>query len=168
MAQVKPIPQGMHTLTPNLVLHECAKAIEFYKRALGAKEISRMPAPDGKSIWHAELRIGDSVFFMNDEMPGMGRAAPSPESPAQVTLWLYVEDCDVAFQRAVAAGGKECAAPEDMFWGDRCASITDPYGYVWSFATHQKDLTEEEMRRGAAEFARSMAAQPGHEGAESS
>lgn len=156
MASVKPIPQGMHTLTPNLVIRDCAKAIEFYKRALGAQEVSRMPAPDGKTIWHAELRIGDSIVFMNDEMPGMGRSAPTPDDPVPVTMWLYVPDCDAAFRRAVQAGGKETMKPEDMFWGDRCAGIADPYGYRWSFATHQKDLTEEELRRAGEEFARSQ------------
>ena len=156
MAGVKPIPQGMHTLTPNLVVRDCAKAIEFYKRALGAQEVTRMPAPDGKSIWHAELRIGDSMFFMNDEMPGMGRPAPDPSNAVPVTMWLYVPDCDAAFRRAVDAGAKSMAEPEDMFWGDRCAGVADPFGYIWSFATHQKDLTEEEMRRGGEEFARRM------------
>ena len=166
MRRPDPIPQGMHTLTPNLVLSDCSKAIEFYKRALGAKEISRMPAPDGKSIWHAELRIGDSTFFLNDEMPGMGQAAPSPEAPAQVSFCLYVEDCDAAFQRAVAAGGEESAAPEDMFWGDRWASIADPYGYVWAFATRQQDMTEEEIRRAGEAFAKArLAENPDHQGA---
>jgi len=155
MAGVNPIPQGMHTLTPNLVMRDCAKAIEFYKRALGAQEVSRMPAPDGKTIWHAELRIGDSILFMNDEMPGMGRSAPTPEAPVPVTMWLYVQDCDAAFRRAVQAGAKETMKPKDMFWGDRCAGVADPYGYLWSFATHQKDLTDEEMRRAGEEFARS-------------
>ncbi len=156
MAGVNPIPQGMHTLTPNLVIRDCAKAIEFYQRALGAQEVSRMPAPDGKKIWHAELRIGDSIVFMNDEMPGMGRSAPTPENPVPVTMWLYVPDCDAAFRRAVQAGAKETMKPADMFWGDRCAGVADPYGYLWSFATHQKDLTDEEMRRAGEEFARSM------------
>lgn len=165
MAQVEPIPQGMHTLTPSLVLRDCAKAIEFYKQALGAKEMSRMTAPDGKTIWHAELQIGDSVFFLNDEMPGMSRPAPSPEDPAQVSLWVYVGDCDEAFQRALSAGAKETMAPEDMFWGDRCAGVADPFGYLWSFATHQKDLSEEEIHRAATEFAASMAAQQGEQGA---
>jgi uncharacterized glyoxalase superfamily protein PhnB len=160
MAGVNPIPQGMHTLTPNLVVRDCAKAIEFYKRALGAKEVSRMPAPDGKSIWHAELRIGDSMFFMNDEMPGMTRTAPSASQPAPVTLWLYVDDCDRAFRKAVDAGAKSTMEPADMFWGDRCAGVSDPYGYQWSFATHQKDMTEEEMRRAGEEFARSQQQQP--------
>lgn len=159
MAGVNPIPQGMHTLTPNLVMRDCAKAIEFYKRALGAQEVARMPAPDGKSIWHAELRIGDSIIFMNDEMPGMGRAAPTADAPVPVTMWLYVPDCDAAFRRAVDAGAKSTMEPADMFWGDRCAGVADPFGYVWSFATHQKDMTDAELRRAGEEFARSMQAQ---------
>jgi PhnB protein len=157
MAAVAPVPQGMHTLTPNLVLRDCAKAIDFYKTALGAKEMSRMPAPDGKSIWHAELRVGDSTVFMNDEMPGMGRLAPSPSSPVPVTMWLYVPDCDAAFERAVSAGAKATMQPADMFWGDRVASVADPFGYLWSFATHQKDMSDAEMRRAGEEFARTMA-----------
>ena len=159
MAGVNPIPQGMHTVTPNLVLRECAKAIEFYKRAFGAQEVSRFPAPDGKSIWHAELRIGDSMIFVNDEMPGMGRTAPTASSPVPVTMWLYVQDTDRAYRQAVDAGAKSTMEPADMFWGDRCAGVADPYGYVWSFATHQKDLTEEEMRRAGEAFARQMQAQ---------
>ncbi len=154
MAGVNPIPQGKHTVTPNLVLRDCAKAIEFYKRALGAQEVSRMAAPDGKSIWHAELKIGDSSVYLNDEMPGMGFGAPSQDRPAPVTMWLYVKDCDAAYRRAVDAGAKTTMEPADMFWGDRCSGVADPYGYSWSFATHQKDLTDEEMRRGGEEFAR--------------
>jgi uncharacterized glyoxalase superfamily protein PhnB len=161
MAQANPIPQGMHTLTPSLVLRDCARAIDFYKRALGAEEVMRMPAPDGKCIWHAELKIGDSIFFMSDEMPGMGRSAPTADNPAPVNMWLYVEDCDGAFRRACDAGCQATMAPADMFWGDRCSSITDPFGYCWSFATHQKDLTMEELRRAGEEFARSMEAQHG-------
>jgi PhnB protein len=158
MAGVNPIRKGMHTLTPNLVIRGCASAIEFYKRALGAQELSRFPAPDGKTIWHAELRIGDSVFFMSDEMPGMGRPAPSAANPVPVTMWLYVPDCDAAFKLAVDGGAKATMPPKDMFWGDRCAAVADPFGYLWSFATHQKDLSDEELRRGAEEFARSMPA----------
>jgi PhnB protein len=156
MAGVKPIPEGMHTLTPNLVIRDCAKAIEFYKKALGAQERARMPAPDGKSIWHAELSIGDSMFFMNDEMPGMGRSAPTADDPVPVTMWLYVRDCDAAYRQAIAGGGRYTREPADMFWGDRCAAVADPYGYLWSFATHQKDMSEEEMKRAGEEFARSM------------
>lgn len=156
MASVSPIPKGMHTVTPSLVVRDCAKAIEFYASALGAQEVSRMMAPDGKSVWHCELRIGDSPVFMNDEMPGMGQRAPSSASPVPVTMWLYVDDCDAAFRRAVKAGAKEMAPPTDMFWGDRCAGVADPYGYVWTFATRQKELSREEMRRAGEEFARQM------------
>ncbi len=162
MAQTKPIPQGMHTLTPNLVVRDCAKAVEFYKRAFGAEEKNRFTAPDGKSIWHTELRIGDSVFFMNDEMPGMTSGAPTADRPAPVTMWLYVPDCDASYRRAVDAGATSARPPEDAFWGDRCASVKDPYGYNWSFATHQKDMTKEEMRRAGEEFAHRMQQQGQH------
>jgi PhnB protein len=156
MAKVNPIPKGMHTLTPNLTIKECAKAIDFYKRALGAEEKRRALAPDGKSIWHAELKIGDSLVFANDEAPGMSAAAPEPGRPSSVRMWLYVADCDAAFARAVKAGAKETMPPEDMFWGDRCAMVADPFGYEWTFATHIKDMTEEEMRKAGEEFARKM------------
>ena len=148
MAGVKPIPEGMHTVTPNLVIRDCAKAIEFYKRALGAQEMARMPAPDGKSIWHAELRIGDSMIFMNDEMPGMGRGAPSADAPVPVTMWLYVPDTDAAFKRAVDAGAKPEMPPTDMFWGDRFAMVSDPDGHKWSIATHTSDPTPAQMAEG--------------------
>jgi PhnB protein len=161
MAGTNPIPKGMHTVTPSLVVRDCAKAIDFYKRALGAQEVARMPAPDGKSIWHAELRVGDSIIFMNDEMPGMGRPAPTAAQPVPVTMWLYVPDCDQAFKRAMDAGAKETMKPSDMFWGDRCAWIADPYGYLWAFATHQKDMTAEETRRAGEQFAREMKQQHG-------
>ena len=156
MGQVNPIPQGMHTVTPNLVFRGCAKAIDFYKSALGATEVARMLAPDGSAVWHAELRVGDSVVFMNDEM-GTGPRAPDVQHPAPVGMWLYVPDCDAAYRRAVQAGAKGGGEPADMFWGDRVAHVTDPFGYTWSFATHVKDLTAEEMRRGGEEFARTMA-----------
>ncbi len=154
MAAVNPIPEGMHTVTPSLVVRDCAKAIEFYKKALGATEVTRFPAPDGKSIWHAELRIGDSVVYMNDEMPGMSPAPPDTAHRAPVTMWLYVKDCDGAYRKAVEAGAKSLSQPADMFWGDRCAGVADPYGYSWSFSTHVKDMTQEEMRRAGEEFAR--------------
>jgi uncharacterized glyoxalase superfamily protein PhnB len=146
----------MHTVTPSLVVRDCAKAIDFYKAALGAQEVSRMMAPDGRSVWHCELKIGDSSVFMNDEMPGMGQRAPSAQSAVPVTMWLYVPDCDAAFQRAVKAGAKEMSPPTDMFWGDRCSGVADPFGYVWTFATRQKELSREEMKRAGEEFARQM------------
>jgi PhnB protein len=144
------------TLIANLTIRGAAKAIEFYKRALGAEEVARHPAPDGKSIWHAELRLGDSLFYVNDEFPGMGPPAPDAEHPVPVTLWVAASDCDAAFQRAVDAGAKGTMKPDDMFWGDRVAGVADPYGYTWSFAQHVKDLTPEEMRRAGEEFAKSM------------
>jgi PhnB protein len=156
-AKVNPIPKGMHTVTPNLVIAGCAKAVDFYKRAFGAEEIDRAVAPDGKSIWHVELKIGDSVVFMNDEMEGMTGPAPGPGRPSPVRLWLYVRDCDTAFKRAVEAGAKPGRQPADMFWGDRCGSVTDPFGYSWEFATRVKEMTREEMRRAGEEFARKMA-----------
>ena len=161
MATVNPIPEGMHTVTPNLTLRDAAKAIDFYKRALGAQEVARFPAPDGKSIWHAELKIGDSIFYVNDEMPGMSRPAPSAENPVPVTMWLHVKDCDAAFDRAMKAGAKELGKPTDMFWGDRCAGVLDPFGYMWSFSTHTKDMTREEMQKAGEAFARQMQQQHG-------
>lgn len=161
MAGVDPIPRGAPTVTPNLVVRDAAGAIEFYQRALGAREVMRMPAPDGKGIWHARLEIGTSPIYLNDEMPGMGRPAPDASAPAPVTMWLWVEDCDAAHRRAVAAGARSTMEPADMFWGDRCAGVADPYGYLWSFATHQRDLSEAELRQAGEEFARRMAARQG-------
>ncbi len=150
-----PIPQGFHTVTPSLVLRDCAKAIAFYERALGAQQVSRMDAPDGSgSVWHAELRIGDSIVFVNDQMGGMPPAPPTPEHPSPATLWVYVPDCDRAYRQAVDAGATSTMAPADMFWGDRMAGVADPYGYIWSFATRKKDLSPDEMRRAGAEMAR--------------
>ena len=160
MSTVKPIPDGVHTVTPNLTLKHCAKAMAFYERALGAETIASMPAPDGKSIWHAEMRIGTSIVYMNDEMPGMSRPAPTAEEPAPVGFWLWVADCDAAFKRAVEAGATVKMPPMDMFWGDRTGTVTDPFGYVWSFATHIRDMTPEEMHKAGEEFARANGMKP--------
>jgi uncharacterized glyoxalase superfamily protein PhnB len=156
MAKPDPVPKGMHTVTPSLTIKNCGQAIDFYKRALGADEVMRMPAPDGKGVMHAELRIGDSIVFANDEMPGGPLRAPSTSQPSPATMWLYVPDCDASFKRAVDAGATPAWPPSDMFWGDRIGSVSDPYGYSWTFATHVKDVTEDEMRRGAEEFAKQM------------
>ncbi len=161
MAAVNPIPKGIHTVTPSLVLRDCAKAIEFYKRALGAEEVSRALSPDGKSVWHAQLRIGDSNVFVADEMPGMSAPAPTAQSQVPVSMWLYVPDSDAAYRRAVAAGATSKMEPADMFWGDRCSAAADPFGYLWNFATRKKELSPDEMRRAGEEFARKMSAQPG-------
>lgn len=158
MAKVNPIPKGLRTVTPNLTIKGCAKAIEFYKKAFGAEQIMLAPSPDGKAVWHAELKIGDSTIFMNDEIPGMTAKAPSQEHPASVRLWLYVQDCDAGFDRAVKAGAKATMPPQDMFWGDRTGSVLDPFGYDWTIATHVKDMTQEEMHKAGEEFAKKMKA----------
>jgi uncharacterized glyoxalase superfamily protein PhnB len=147
----KPIPEGMHTITPHVVVNGAAKAIDFYKRAFGAEELGRFPTPDGK-IMHAAVRIGDSVLFMADEFPDMGGSkAPAPgQSP--VTLHLYVEDVDSVFNRATTAGAAVKMPIMDAFWGDRYGQITDPFGHTWSLATHKEDLSAEEMRRRGEQF----------------
>ena len=155
---VSPVPAGMHTVTPTMTIAGCVKAIEFYKRALGAEEVDRYMAPDGKSVWHAALRIGDSVVFMSDEFAGMTGPAPGPGRPSPARLWLYVADCDAAFRRAVDAGAKVKMPLEEMFWGDRCGAVVDPFGYEWTIATRVKELTKEETQRAGEEFARKMAA----------
>ncbi len=160
MSTVKPIPEGVSSVTPNLTIKHCAQAMEFYQRALGAEIVMNMPSPDGKSVWHGEVRIGTSLVYMNDEMPGMGCAAPSPEHPSSVGFWLWVTDCDASFKRAVDAGATAKMPPMDMFWGDRTGAVTDPFGYTWTFATHVKDMTEAEMKAAGEEFARKMGMKP--------
>jgi PhnB protein len=146
-----PIPVGFHTVTPSLVFRDAAAAIAFYEKAFDAKELSRMPRPDGKGIWHASIRIGDSIVFLADEVPGGPAAvrAPTPEAPATLAMWLYVKDCDAAFERAVAAGGRVVMPLQDMFWGDRYGMVADPFGMAWGLATHVRDVPPEEMARAA-------------------
>jgi uncharacterized glyoxalase superfamily protein PhnB len=157
MAKVQPIPAGTPTVIPNLTIRRCGAAIDFYKKALGATEVMRAPAPDGSGVWHAELKIGESVLYMNDEMPGMGPPAPSPERPAPLNTWIWVKDCDAAYRRAVDAGAQTRMEPADMFWGDRTATVADPFGYSWTFSTHVKDMTPEEMQRAGEAFAKEQA-----------
>jgi uncharacterized glyoxalase superfamily protein PhnB len=160
MGQSKPLPmpRGLHTVTPTLTLRDCAKAIAFYQRAFGAKQKLLMKSPDGRAIWHAELEIGDSTIFCNDEMPGAPVRAPSPDQPAAFSIQLYVEDCDATFKRACDAGAKSTMKPDDMFWGDRVASVVDPWGYSWSLSTHVRDVSEAEMRRAMEAIGKKMAA----------
>ena len=155
--KVNTVPKDLHAVTPALTIRECGKAIEFYKHALGAELLALAPAPDGRSVWHAAMRIGNSVVFMNDEMPGMTGQPPSPAAPAPVGFWVYGPDCDAAFRRATAAGATVKMPPSDMFWGDRTGTVVDPFGYMWTFATHVKDMTEAEMKQAGEEFARRMA-----------
>lgn len=163
MAKAKSaIPQGHHTVTPQLTLDNAVQAIEWYKKALGAEEVSRAVGPDGK-IMHAEIRIGDSRIMLNDAM--MGGKGPKAIGGSPASLWLYVEDCDSLFNRAVAAGGQ--IAPggmgnmQDQFWGDRSGTIVDPHGYTWTIASHKEDLTPEEMKQRQDAFMKQFAAQAG-------
>ena len=147
--RVKPIPAGMHTLTPHLVVKGAGKAIGFYKQAFGAQEVARLATPDGKSILHADLKIGDSHVFLVDEFPEMGARGPESIGGTPVTIHVYVEDVDAAFGKAVAAGAKVKMPLADMFWGDRYGILTDPFGHDWSLASHNEDLTPEEIRKRA-------------------
>jgi len=149
MAQpVRPIPEGYHSISPSLTCKDAARAIDFYKHVFGAEEKVRMPSPDGK-ISHAELTIGDSIIFLNDPMgPGAAETAGAP----QIYLFLYVENADKVFTRAVAAGAKIDMALEDQFWGDRFGRITDPFGHQWGIATHVEDVAPEDIGKRAAAF----------------
>ena len=143
---VKPIPEGYHTVTPYLVVNNATGAIDFYKRAFGAKEIMRMDGPPGK-IGHAELRIGDSVIMLADEMPGTSTRAPQSLNGTTAGIFLYVNDVDSAFKQATSAGAKVEMPLADMFWGDRYGRLMDPYGHSWSLATHKEDVAPEEMQK---------------------
>jgi len=155
----KAVPDGYHTITPQLTLDNAAQAIDWYKKALGAQEVSRAEGPDGK-IMHAEIRIGDSRIMLNDEMGGGKGPKAMGGSPA--SLWVYVEDCDALFNRAVGAGAQVPPGPmgqiADQFWGDRTGTFTDPHGYRWTIATHKEDLTPEEMKQRMDEFMKNFAA----------
>jgi PhnB protein len=149
-SQVKPVPDFMHTVTPHLICGGAAEAIEFYKKAFGAEEMSRMPGPGGKLI-HAMIRIGDSTVMLVDEFPEWGGFSPVLLKGTPVTLHLQVADCDAAFQRAVDAGATVKMPLADMFWGDRYGVLQDPFGHNWSVATHMRDLTPEQLRDAARE-----------------
>jgi PhnB protein len=143
--QVKPVPDGMHTVTPHLVCNGAADAITFYKQAFGAVELGRLPGPQGK-LMHALLRIGDSAVMLMDEFPDYGSFGPKSLKGSPVTIHLYVEDVDATVKRAVAAGAKITMPVDDMFWGDRYGKIEDPFGHHWSVATHIRDVSPEDMQ----------------------
>lgn len=157
--QVRPIPEGYHTITPYLTVQNAARAIDFYKRALGAKEIMRMQGP-GDKIGHAELRIGDSIVMISDEMPQAGNRSPQSLGGTGVNLFLYVDNVDSVFNNAISAGAKSDMRPEDMFWGDRYGKFTDPFGHSWSVATHKEDVSPQEMERRAKQAMAGQHAQP--------
>ncbi|HKU21920.1 MAG TPA: VOC family protein [Terriglobales bacterium] len=149
MAKVKPIPDGYHSITPYLIIKGAAKAIDYYKKAFGATEIMRMAGPDG-TVGHAELKIGDSIFMMGDEMPEMGYRAPQGSAP--VGLMLYVDDVDRVFKQAIAAGGRVDKEVQDQFYGDRSGTFYDPFGHMWTVATHKEDVSPEEMKKRMAKY----------------
>jgi PhnB protein len=158
----KPVPEGYHTVTPQLTLDDAAQAIEWYKNALGAEELGRAEGPDGK-IMHATLRIGDSRIMLNDEMGGS--KGPRALGGSPMSLFLYVPDCDALFKRALAAGATvagDMGQMADQFWGDRAGTIGDPYGYHWWIATHKEDLTPQEVQQRQDEWMKKNTPQPVH------
>jgi PhnB protein len=148
MGNVRPIPEGYHSITPYLAVDGAAAAIEFYKKAFGATEVMRMPSPGGK-VGHAEIRIGDSRVMLADEYPDMGFRSPKAYGGSPLGLHLYVEDVDAVARQAVAAGAREVKPVKDQFYGDRTGSFEDPFGHVWHIATHKEDLAEGELKRRA-------------------
>jgi PhnB protein len=143
---VKPIPEGMHSVTPHLICAGAADAIEFYKKAFGAIETSRMPGSGGK-IMHASIRIGDSALMLVDEMPEWGSLGPKALKGSPVVIHLYVDDVDAFTAKAVAAGARITMPVNDMFWGDRYGQLEDPFGHRWSVATHVRDVSPAEMQQ---------------------
>ena len=151
----KPIPDGFQTITPQLVVSDAAKAIEFYKSALGAQEKGRFMAPDGKVVMHAELKIGSSVLMLGNEFPPHC-LSPKSRGGTSVSLYLYLENADAAFERAVKAGCTVKMPMTDQFWGDRCGQVEDPFGHQWSVATHKQDLTKDQIAANARTFFANM------------
>jgi len=146
----KSIPDGFHTVTSSLVVSNSKDAIEFYKKAFDAIEINQSQTPDGKIV-HAQIKIGNSFVFLVDEVPPMTKAHTTAGG-STISLHLYVEDADKAFNQAVDAGAKVAMPMGDAFWGDRWGMLTDPYGHLWAIATHQKDLSDEEMKKASENF----------------
>jgi PhnB protein len=154
MAQVKAKPEGYHTATPYLIIKGAAEALDFYKKAFSASELFRMADPKSNHIGHAEIKIGDSPIMLADEYPDMGFRSPKTLGGTPVSLMLYVEDVDAAAKQALAAGAKVIRPVQDQFYGDRSGTFEDPFGHVWTLATHKEDLTPEEIgKRAAAAFA---------------
>ena len=158
----KQIPDGFHTITPHLVVSDAAKAIEFYKQALGAQESDTMMTPDGKAVMHAQLKIGNSMLMLGSEHPPTC-LSPKSRGGTSVTLHLYLENADAAFDRAVKAGCAVKMPMSDQFWGDRYGQVEDPFGHQWSFATHKQDLTKDQIAANAKKFFASMEKQPAPE-----
>jgi PhnB protein len=145
-SKVKPIPDGYHSATPYLIMEGAGRAIEFYKRAFGAKELMRIPAP-GDRIGHAEIKIGSSVIMLADEHPEMNARGPRHYGGSPVSVLLYVADVDRQFQQALGAGGTEVRPVSDQFYGDRAGTLKDPFGHTWHLHTHKEDVTPAELNR---------------------
>jgi len=150
--RVNGVPENMHSVTPHLVCAGAADAIEFYKKAFGATEEVRLPGPGGK-LMHASVRIAGSAVMLADEMPEWGALGPKALKGSPVTIHLYVDDVDASVERAEKAGAKITMPVADMFWGDRYGRLEDPSGHHWSVATHQRDVTPEEMQKAMGEMA---------------
>ena len=145
MADVKPIPEGYHSVTPYLCISGAVKALEYYKKAFGAIELFRMEH-EGK-IGHAEIKIGDSPIMLADEFPEMGFVSPQTLGGSPVGIMIYVDDVDTVFKQAIDAGATEKKAVQDQFYGDRSGTLTDPFGHVWTVATHKEDVAPEEIEK---------------------
>jgi len=143
-SQVKPVPDGFHTVTPHLTVRDANHALEFYKKAFGAEVLHVMPAPGGK-VMHAAIKIGDSIVMLADEFPEYGGASTPPGGTGDA-LHIYIDNVDAAFDRAVSAGATVKMPVADMFWGDRYGQVLDPFGHRWSLATHTRDMSPEEMK----------------------
>jgi PhnB protein len=158
----KPIPDGFYTITPHMVVSDAAKAIEFYKKAFGAQEAGRFMTPDGKAVMHAQLKIGSSMLMLGNEHPPTC-LSPKSRGGTSVSLFLYVENADALFDRAVKAGCTVKMPMTDQFWGDRYGQVQDPFGHEWSIATHKQDLTEAQIATNAQAFFADMAKKGGPE-----
>jgi PhnB protein len=143
---VRPVPEGYSTVTPYLIVDGAAAAIDFYKRAFNANELMRFAGPDGK-IGHAELQIGDSRIMLADEHPQMGYRSPTALGGSAISIMLYLEDVDGVFKRALEAGAKTQQELKNQFYGDRSGTVIDPFGHIWTIATHVEDVSPEEMQR---------------------
>ncbi len=156
-AKVNPVPKGYHTVTPGLAVRDAARAIEFYKTAFGAREKMRMPGPDGRTVMHAELQIGDSHIMVGEEMPQMGHPSPQALNGTPVSLYVYVKNVDKAFEQAIRAGATPVMPVADMFWGDRSGQLKDPFGHSWGLATRKQNLSSSQMKKAAERW---FASQP--------
>jgi PhnB protein len=153
--RAQPVPKGYTTVTPHLVIRGAGEAIEFYKKAFGAKDRGRMPGADGR-LMHAEIQVGDARVMLSDEFPEFGSRGPQTLGGSHGGLMLYVRDCDAWFARAVAAGATPLMPVADQFWGDRYGKVQDPFGHTWAIATHKEDLSPKQLAKRAAEFAAAM------------